>query len=83
MGAHFEALIEDILVAPLDSRDTQVGFNLISVQVCLASFYCHTKLRFYFHEDLCMFLKKGKKEIWRRLFFCFSEETKSRNKEMV
>ena len=38
MGAHFEALDEGVLVAPLDSRYTKVGFNLISVQVC-AWFY--------------------------------------------
>ena len=31
--AHFDALIEGVLMAPLDSRYTQVGFNLISVQV--------------------------------------------------
>ena len=35
MGARFEALIEGVLMAPLDSRYTQVGFNLISVQVCV------------------------------------------------
>ena len=35
MGARFEALIEGVLMAPLDSRYTQVGFNLISVQVCM------------------------------------------------
>ena len=34
MGARFEALIEGVLMAPSDSRYTQVGFNLISVQVC-------------------------------------------------
>ena len=34
MGAHFEALYEGVLVAPLESRYTQVGFNLISVHVC-------------------------------------------------
>ena len=33
-GAHFEALKEGILVAPPDSRYTQVVFNLLSVQVC-------------------------------------------------
>ena len=33
MGAHFEALNEGVLVIPLDSRYTQVGFNLVSVQV--------------------------------------------------
>ena len=33
VGVHFEALNEGVLVAPLDSRYTQVGFNLISVQV--------------------------------------------------
>ena len=36
MGAHVEALIASVLMAPLDSRYTQVGFNFISVQVCLA-----------------------------------------------
>ena len=35
MGAHFEALIEGVLMASLDSRYTQVGFNFISVQVCI------------------------------------------------
>ena len=34
VGAHFEALIEGVLMAPLDSRYTQVGFHLISAQVC-------------------------------------------------
>ena len=34
-GAHFKAINEGILMAPLDSRYTQVGFNLISAQVCL------------------------------------------------
>ena len=33
MGAHFEALDESVLLVPLDPRDTQVGFNLVSVQV--------------------------------------------------
>ena len=35
VGAGFEALIEGVLMAPLDSRYAQVGFNFISVQVCL------------------------------------------------
>ena len=34
MGAHFKALLEGVLMAPLDSRYTQVGFNYISVQLC-------------------------------------------------
>ena len=34
VGAHFEALNEPVLMAPSDSRYTQVVFNLISVQVC-------------------------------------------------
>ena len=34
MGAHFETLIEGVLMALLDFRYTQVGFNLISVLVC-------------------------------------------------
>ena len=34
MGARFEALVDGVLMAPLDSRYNQVGFNLVSVQVC-------------------------------------------------
>ena len=34
VGAHFEALDEGVLLVPLDPRYTQVGFNLVSVQVC-------------------------------------------------
>ena len=34
MGAHFKALDECVLVTPLDPRYVQVGFNLVSVQVC-------------------------------------------------
>ena len=34
MGARFEALTEGVLMAPLDPRYTQVGFNSTSVQVC-------------------------------------------------
>ena len=33
VGAHFEGLNEPVLMAPSDSRYTQVGFNLFSVQV--------------------------------------------------
>ena len=33
VGAHCEALDEGVLMAPLDSRYTQFGFNFISVQV--------------------------------------------------
>ena len=35
MGARFEVLDEGVLMAPLDTRYTQVGFNSISVQVCM------------------------------------------------
>ena len=35
MGARFEVLIEDVLMAPLDSRYTEVVFKLIPVQVCV------------------------------------------------
>ena len=35
--AHFEALDEGVLLVPLDPRHTQVGFNLISVQVWYAT----------------------------------------------
>ena len=34
MGAHFEALDDGVLLVPLDPRYTQVGFNLVPVQVC-------------------------------------------------
>ena len=34
VGAHFEALVEGVLVAPLDSRYSHVGFNPISAQEC-------------------------------------------------
>ena len=34
VGAHFEALSESVLMAPSDSRYTEVGFNLFSVEVC-------------------------------------------------
>ena len=34
MGVHFEALDEGVLLVPLDPRYTQVGLNLVSVQVC-------------------------------------------------
>ena len=34
VGAYFEALDEGVNLVPLDPRYTQVGFNLISVQVC-------------------------------------------------
>ena len=43
MGAHFEAFDEGVLVAPLNARYTQVGFNFISVQVCSAM---HRRLKF-------------------------------------
>ena len=33
MGAYLEALDEGVLMVPLDPRYTQIGFNLISVQV--------------------------------------------------
>ena len=34
-GARFEAFLESVPMAPLDLRYTQVGFNFISVQVCI------------------------------------------------
>ena len=34
VGACYEALVEGVPIAPLDSRYTQVGLNLVSVQVC-------------------------------------------------
>ena len=36
VGARFEALIEIVLMAPLDSRYKQVGFNFISIQMWIA-----------------------------------------------
>ena len=33
MVAHFDALDEGVLLVPFDSRYTQVGFNLVSIQV--------------------------------------------------
>ena len=38
VGARFKSLKEGVLMAPLDSRYTQVGFNLISFQVCTPGF---------------------------------------------
>ena len=35
--AHFKDLDEGVLVAPVESRYTQVGFNIVSVQVCIAT----------------------------------------------
>ena len=40
----FEALIEGVLMASLDSMYTQVWFNLISVRVCVPSFKGHNSL---------------------------------------
>ena len=40
MGTRFKALDEGVLLVPLDPRYTQVGFNLISVQVCSAFLRC-------------------------------------------
>ena len=42
VGSPFKALIEGILMAALDSRYTQVGFNLVSVEVCLEGTRCST-----------------------------------------
>ena len=39
MGAHFQSLKEGVLMAPLDSRYTQVVFKLITVQVCASIFF--------------------------------------------
>ena len=35
MGARFEALDVGVLMAPLDPRYSQVGFNFISVHECI------------------------------------------------
>ena len=35
MGAHFEVLEEGVLEVLLNPKYTQVGFNLVSVQVCM------------------------------------------------
>ena len=59
MGAHFEALDEGVLLVPLDPRYTQVGFNLISVQVCTVKPpFCVGKAYFY----------KGKQRLSRSSF---------------
>ena len=34
VGAHFKALNEPLIMAPSNSRYTQVGFKLLFVQVC-------------------------------------------------
>ena len=35
VGSHFEALNEGVLLVPYDPKYTKVGFNLVSVQVCV------------------------------------------------
>ena len=47
VGAHFEALSEPVLMAPSDSRYTEVGFNLLSVQVC----HVKSSLIIFFFEN--------------------------------
>ena len=44
MVADFEGLYEGVLLVLLDPRYTQVGFNLVSVQVCEAT-ELETKVR--------------------------------------
>ena len=44
VGTHFEAATELVFMAPSDSRYTQAGFNLFSVQVCLAQWGQHLQL---------------------------------------
>ena len=51
VGAHFEALDMGVLLVLLDPRYTQVGFNLISVQVC-------DSLIFFPHQA-CMLTASG------------------------
>ena len=36
VGAHFKALDDGVLMAPMDSWYTQVRFNHVSVQVCMS-----------------------------------------------
>ena len=57
MGAHIEALDEGVLLVLLDPRYTQVGFNLMSVQVCTAS-----------NANQSLGLKSTMKEIQRERF---------------
>ena len=52
MGAHFEALNEPVLMAPSDSRYTQVGFNLISVQVCFRMKFLYLVFRLLVSEKV-------------------------------
>ena len=63
-GAHFEVLIESVLMAPLDSRYIEVGFNfilwdLVSVQVC------------YLHYLNFVFRKKSTIFFIPRVILCF------------
>ena len=51
MGAHFEALDEGVLLEPLDSRYTQVGFSLVSVQVCKQKFLLIGAM--ISHDNMC------------------------------
>ena len=56
-GAWFEALTKGVLIAPLDSRYTQVGFNLISVKVCQ-----------YIAHWACIGVSGGLSESWLQEF---------------
>ena len=49
VGAHFKALEKGVLEEPLNSRYwySQVGFNLISVQVCIMNDFFKTALTFF------------------------------------
>ena len=47
VGAHFEALDEGVLVAPLDPRCTQVVSNLVSVQVWTSAWIYCKKIKVY------------------------------------
>ena len=51
MGDRFKALIEGVLMASLDSRYTQVGFNFISVQVCWPTTYKHVLVGLKYDND--------------------------------
>ena len=59
MGAHFKAIDEGVLVAPLDSRYTQVGFNLTRVQLCQRLFFLASIYK-YSSDILVLLADRGK-----------------------
>ena len=54
MRTGFEALIQGVLMAPLDSWYMQVGFDLVSVQMCHCLLHFHS----FFQVDKLQCLRK-------------------------